>query len=97
MHEQDEREFWSRRALHFNELRWVKKRELIDALIDIVGFPREHVVLDAGTGTGSVAIALAPLVREVVAIDVSPDMLRLAQSDGHINVLFRLGDITKLE
>ncbi len=31
--------------------------------------------LDAGTGTGALAFALAPLVREVVAVDMVPALL----------------------
>ncbi len=35
----------------------------------------DEIVLDAATGTGSYAIALAPLVRDVIAIDSVPEML----------------------
>ncbi len=54
--------------------------------------------LDAGTGTGPVALALAPLVREVVGVDLVPEMLahaRRAAADIP-NVTFVEGDLTKL-
>lgn len=54
--------------------------------------------LDAGTGTGPVALALAPLVGEVVGIDLVPEMLAHARSAaaGVPNVTFVEGDLAKL-
>jgi arsenite methyltransferase len=42
-------------------------------------FGRDYDVLDVGCGTGSLALELAPGVRHVHAIDVSGEMLRIAQ------------------
>jgi ubiquinone/menaquinone biosynthesis C-methylase UbiE len=55
-------------------------------------------VLDAGTGTGALAFALAPLVREVVAVDLVPELLGEARrrAGSYPNVEFLEGDITKL-
>jgi SAM-dependent methyltransferase len=56
--------------------------------------------LDAGTGTGALAFALAPLVREVVGVDHDPERLRLAReraASGVPNVSFLDGDIRKLD
>jgi SAM-dependent methyltransferase len=39
-------------------------------------------VLDSGTGAGALAFALAPLVLEVVAVDVVPELLELARRHG---------------
>lgn len=54
--------------------------------------------LDAGTGAGTIALALAPSVREVVGIDPIPELLaearRLAARLG--NVSFVEGDATTL-
>lgn len=54
--------------------------------------------LDAGTGTGAVAFALAPLVRDVVGIDLVPELLAEARSRAgpFPNVEFVEGDITSL-
>lgn len=54
--------------------------------------------LDSATGTGALAFALAPLVREVVAADVVPELLALARrrAEGHPNVTFVDGDATHL-
>jgi ubiquinone/menaquinone biosynthesis C-methylase UbiE len=55
-------------------------------------------VLDAGTGTGALAFALAPLVREVVGVDVVPELLAEARrrAGSFPNVEFVEGDVTKL-
>jgi SAM-dependent methyltransferase len=55
-------------------------------------------VLDAGTGAGALALALAPLVHEVVGIDVVPELLALgrerAAAFGNVELLE--GDATEL-
>ncbi len=60
----------------------------------------QHVVLDVATGTGHTAFALAPFVREVIAIDITIEMLiegrRLKTERGVANVEFRLADVHEL-
>ncbi|HZR92308.1 MAG TPA: methyltransferase domain-containing protein [Gaiellaceae bacterium] len=56
-------------------------------------------VLDSGAGTGALALALAPLVREVVAVDVVPELLeqgRRAAGGEFPNVRWLEGDATRL-
>ena len=52
--------------------------------------------LDVGTGAGTLALALAPLVREVVGVDVVPELLERARRGAPENVSFVEGDATKL-
>jgi ubiquinone/menaquinone biosynthesis C-methylase UbiE len=54
--------------------------------------------LDAGTGTGALAFALAPLVREVVGVDLVPELLDEARrrAQAFPTVQFVEGDVTKL-
>jgi ubiquinone/menaquinone biosynthesis C-methylase UbiE len=52
--------------------------------------------LDAGTGAGTLALALAPLVGEVVGVDLVPELLEHARRDAPANVTFVEGDVTKL-
>jgi SAM-dependent methyltransferase len=54
-------------------------------------------VLDSGTGAGTLALAIAPLVREVVGVDLVPELLERARRDAPANVTFVEGDVTALE
>ncbi|MHB1501526.1 MAG: class I SAM-dependent methyltransferase [Candidatus Dormibacteria bacterium] len=48
--------------------------------ISICDLKPNHRVLDVATGAGHVAMAAAPLVREVVALDLTEEMLEQARS-----------------
>jgi ubiquinone/menaquinone biosynthesis C-methylase UbiE len=54
--------------------------------------------VDSGTGAGALAFALAPLVREVVGVDLVPELLEQARKRAarFPNVTFVEGDATKL-
>jgi SAM-dependent methyltransferase len=52
--------------------------------------------LDAGCGAGALALALAPLVLEVVGVDRVPELLDLARERAPENTSFVEGDVTKL-
>src|SRR5690348_9616327 len=54
--------------------------------------------LDVGTGTGALALALAPHVREVVGVDLVPELLARARerAAGLEHVRFVEGDATSL-
>lgn len=55
-------------------------------------------VLDAGAGTGGFSFAVSPLVRDVVAVDLVPEMLEAgrARAAEFPNVTFVEADITRL-
>jgi SAM-dependent methyltransferase len=52
--------------------------------------------LDVGTGAGTLALALAPLVREVVGVDIVVGLLERARKNAPANVTFVEGDATSL-
>ena len=60
----------------------------------------DMTVLEIAAGTGHIARALAPVVRQVIALDLTPEMLALghnaARSTGIANVLFERGDAAAL-
>lgn len=65
----------------------------VRALLVLTGDER---VLDVGTGAGTLALALAPLVREVVGIDAVPELLEAARAKAPANAAFVEGDATSL-
>src|SRR5919198_4105921 len=68
-------------------------RQQVQAFVAPSGDER---AVDVGTGAGTLALALAPLVREVVGIDVVPELLERARANAPANVTFVEGDATSL-
>ena len=52
--------------------------------------------LDVGTGAGTLALALAPLVGEAVGVDLVPELLEAARQEAPANATFVEGDATAL-
>jgi SAM-dependent methyltransferase len=70
--------------------------ELRRQVLSFVELRGDERVLDAGTGTGALAFALAPHVREVVGVDVVPELLALGRERAPANVELVEGDVTRL-
>src|SRR5205085_4476222 len=72
--------------------------ELKEKVVRFVAPAGDERVLDSGTGSGALAFALAPHVREVVAVDLVPELLEQGRkrAEGFPNVTFVEGDATKL-
>jgi SAM-dependent methyltransferase len=68
-------------------------REQLQAFLAPRGDER---ALDVGTGAGTLALALAPLVREVVGVDIVSELLERARANAPANVDFVEGDATSL-
>ncbi|KHF38950.1 class I SAM-dependent methyltransferase [Halalkalibacter okhensis] len=76
------------------------KGEDLQKLLAISSFKGGEHCLDIATGGGHVANAVAPLVTEVTALDLTTEILKVArefiESNGHTNVKFVQGDAEKL-
>lgn len=72
----------------------------LDRLLELARLTGGERILDVATGGGHTALAFAPHVREVVALDLTPPMLdaaaRYVTARGVHNVVFRLGDAEAL-
>lgn len=73
--------------------RAAETRERLRRLLTLTG---EERALDVGTGAGALAIALAPLVREAVGVDIVPELLAEGRKRAPANVELVEGDATAL-
>ena len=73
--------------------RAAETRERLRRLLTLTG---EERALDVGTGAGALAIALAPLVREVVGVDIVPELLAEGRKRAPANVELVEADATAL-
>jgi SAM-dependent methyltransferase len=75
-----------------------RSAELADKVRTFVAPRGDERAVDVGTGAGALALALAPLVRDVVGVDRVPALLDLARerAAGSSNVEFVQGDATAL-
>ena len=77
-------------AAFYSRYRVPYPESLLARLKADAGLGHDSLVLDLATGPGRLALALAPSVREVVAVDIEPEMLaegrRLAHGKNITNV-----------
>jgi len=92
------RERFARTAERVAELQDARAAELEQQVVRFVAPAGDERALDSGTGAGALAFALAPHVREVVAVDLVPELLEQGRKRGagFPNVTFVEGDATKL-
>lgn len=68
-------------------------------IISHIGLGKEDVVLDAGTGSGIMAIYLGKVAKRVVTYEIREDFIKIAQSNidlvGLDNVEVRSGDLIR--
>lgn len=83
--------FWKKRAKKYNELDWANNKNYLDEFIKVGSFKKSDMVLDVGTGTGIISHALSPLIKVVIGLDKSQDMLE--KSNWYGNMYFIKRDI----
>ncbi|MFI5361135.1 MAG: class I SAM-dependent methyltransferase [Elusimicrobiota bacterium] len=72
--------FRERSARYNQSSRWVSDRVLLEKIFDMAAIRGGETVLDLATGTGLVAKQFHGKVREVIGLDISPDMTRQASA-----------------
>jgi ubiquinone/menaquinone biosynthesis C-methylase UbiE len=92
------RERFAKTAERIAALQDARAAELEQRIVRFVAPRGDERALDSGTGSGALAFALAPHVREVVGVDVVPELLEQARKRAERlpNVTFAEGDATKL-
>ena len=90
---------WADTAERIAALEESRRDELTEHVRRFVQPSGDERALDAGTGTGALAFALAPHVAEVLGVDREPALLEeaRARSAAFPNVTFAEGDITRLD
>ena len=96
--EGDSQAFFAGAAAEWDRLRRELYGDAFSAAAVLALLPREYVVADLGCGTGQVSAALAPNVRQVIAVDNSAAMLKAARrtTSPHANVDLRRGDLSAI-
>lgn len=91
---------FSRRASFYSTSKVHDDKATLTKLVELCRPEKHMMVLDAGTGAGHTALALAPHVHEVYALDVTEAMLvegrKLSRERGIFNVRFEKGDVTSI-
>ena len=92
------RERFGKTADRIAALQDARAAELEAKVVRFVAPGGEERALDSGSGAGALAFALAPHVREVVAVDLVPELLEEGRKRGERfpNVSFVEADATKL-
>jgi ubiquinone/menaquinone biosynthesis C-methylase UbiE len=86
----------SGKAERFAALQAERAAELSARIVRLLALGGDERALDVGTGAGALAFALAPHVREVVAVDSDPAMLAQARAAAPANVEVVEGDAQHL-
>ena len=74
------KEQFDKQASEYNAQWNTWSEETLNAMLALAQPAPTDAMLDVATGTGFTALAFAPLVQSVVGLDVSPGMLRQAES-----------------
>jgi ubiquinone/menaquinone biosynthesis C-methylase UbiE len=90
---------WANTAGRLGELEESRRAEFTERVRRFVQPTGEERALDAGTGTGALAFALAPHVAEVLGVDREAALLEQARlrASAFPNVTFAEGDIERLD
>ena len=98
--EQKAREVFGARAAYYVTSTSHTDQAVLDRVVELCRPTPDAVALDVATGAGHTALALAPHVRQVIATDITPEMLDLGRTlqteRGITNVEFKLASVDDL-
>lgn len=94
-------EEFSKQASKFGEKGLtLSSQDILDWIVGFLPLEKEFCVLDVAAGTGHLSRAIAPHVQEVIAIDVTPEMLAQAREEtakrNLSNITFERGNAEQL-
>ena len=99
-HLQRVKQEFTRQAEAFATAAAITDEALSARFVEAIGSAGHGIILDVACGPGIITAALAPKAREVVAFDLTPEMLAKARQRcakaGLANVTFQEGDATRL-
>ncbi len=98
--EERARQIFGQRAAFYTTSKCHSDPEILGRVVEMARPTPDAHALDVATGTGHTAFALAPHVADVIATDITPQMLaegeKLQAQRGIPNVVFRLADVHDL-
>jgi len=101
MHDADIVAEFTQQAETFNDSATARSEEILERLIALAQPGADERWLEAACGPGIISRRLAPLVGEIVGVDMTPAMIEVARRDteraGIANTTFALGDATELD
>jgi ubiquinone/menaquinone biosynthesis C-methylase UbiE len=99
-HDVVRREFGQQAARFGEQGLTLSNQAYLDWMVEQLNLQPHFEVLDVAAGTGHLSRAIAPHVKRVVALDLTPEMLdqgrREAEQQGLTNVLFEQGEAEHL-
>lgn len=84
--------FWQIRSAKYDKLYWTKDESYIDAIIRMGDLKKSDLVLDVGTGTGTMGKAIMPFVNHVIGLDNSEAMLNKGNWGGFSVIKWDISD-----
>jgi len=93
---EEDRQYWNDRSRDFEKLEWASRQDYLAAVVRAGDLRSNDLVLDAGTGTGIVARAVAPLVDSVIGVDLSPEMIHASLGTEVSGCQFEVGNVMSL-
>jgi ubiquinone/menaquinone biosynthesis C-methylase UbiE len=90
---------WRERSVDYGRLDWVRKQDFIDRMVEFCAPKPEWMALDVGTGPGIIASEIRKVTRQVVGVDLAPEMTSAAQANhgGVPGLSFVVGNVEALE